>query len=374
MNGDTDVMRLVSWNVDGQDRSRSGLADFEARLRRSPASSPTSSPSQGIARRLSDASGETRSPTPSSRRKSAPPASLSAWRRPKVKAYSPDDPAAYRHRKEPLKLLSWNVNGRTGEGQVEQLAAVLDREPDIVALQEVTSRSHPLWLEGLLEAGFPCSAALICSPSPMRMLRFGAGTAIFSPQGTPFAQLPGLSFDDSEEAAVAFPEKYLAGSVSIERQVIDVHTAHLPPGSTRGVIKVHAFEAIRRRIDADRRHPRVLCGDFNTPREETDTNVITWAGTRSGAPARRWEAAERGILANDELPDVYRQLREAGSAFPASHYTRDISRRYDHVYASIELQALGCEYLSDSLGQGLSDHAPVEASFADFSKLPGAAG
>jgi len=46
---------------------------------------------------------------------------------------------------------------------------------------------------------------------------------------------------------------------------VDVHNAHLPPGATRGVIKVHAFEAIRRRLEASVAHPTVLCGDFNSP-------------------------------------------------------------------------------------------------------------
>ncbi len=40
-----------------------------------------------------------------------------------------------------------------------------------------------------------------------------------------------------------------------------------PHGSGRGVIKMHAFEAIRRRVDADAKYgiPTVLCGDFNAP-------------------------------------------------------------------------------------------------------------
>jgi hypothetical protein len=49
------------------------------------------------------------------------------WRRTKINACSSDDPAAHRHRTKPLKLLSWNVNGRTGEHQLGQLAAVLAR-------------------------------------------------------------------------------------------------------------------------------------------------------------------------------------------------------------------------------------------------------
>jgi endonuclease/exonuclease/phosphatase family metal-dependent hydrolase len=41
----------------------------------------------------------------------------------------------------------------------------------------------------------------------------------------------------------------------------------------------------------------------------------------------------------------------------------NLSRRYDHVYASPELKSVQSRYLTDWLREGLSDHAAVEAEF-----------
>jgi hypothetical protein len=83
----------------------------------------------------------------------------------------------------------------------------------------------------------------------------------------PIAQLAGLSFEEPDEALYAFPEKYVAGRVAVDGAEVEIHNAHLPPGESRWEIKLHHFEAIRRRADRDTRGPRVLCGDFNGPVE-----------------------------------------------------------------------------------------------------------
>ena len=119
---------------------------------------------------------------------------------------------------------------------------------------------------------------------------------------------------------------------------LEVHNAHLPPGSTRGVIKPQAFEAIRRRTDQVTT-PHVLCGDFNTPQREDAVGVTTWAP--SGPDGPTWDAAERGVLENANLRDVYRERHEATEPYPVSHYTGMTPRRYDHIYASVELRRHG---------------------------------
>jgi exonuclease III len=52
-----------------------------------------------------------------------------------------------------LRLISWNVNGRYGAALGHQIAAVVGRRPDLVALQEVRAESLPTWLEGLARGG-----------------------------------------------------------------------------------------------------------------------------------------------------------------------------------------------------------------------------
>ena len=52
-----------------------------------------------------------------------------------------------------MRLVTWNVAGRVGR-QPEQAEALLGAGADVVALQEVTVRTEPLWRESLAAAGF----------------------------------------------------------------------------------------------------------------------------------------------------------------------------------------------------------------------------
>lgn len=262
-----------------------------------------------------------------------------------------------------MRVVTWNVNGRVRDAAARQLAAILERPPNVLALQEVTLSSYPTWCEGLMRAGFSVASTvdLIRLPypevdPPIRRMYFNLTAATH-----PLVMLPGLSFEDRERARFAFPEKYLAVRVALHGQAIEVHNAHLPPGSTRGIVKIEAFEAIRRRIDAAANRPRILCGDFNTPQAEDDATVTTWADAHP-AFRERWDAAERDILEHPELRDTYRASRGGGERFPASHFTRGTARRYDHVFASAELltTSKAVKYRRDWLDAGLSDHAAME--------------
>jgi len=202
-----------------------------------------------------------------------------------------------------------------------QVAAVLGRSPDVIALQELTLASYPQWCDALLGEGFSVASTidLVRAPypttrPPIRRRYFNAIAA----RGA-VAPLPGLDFTDPEQARVAFPEKYLAARVVIDATGLELHNAHLPPGSTRGVIKPQAFSAIRRRTDAVS-GPIVLCGDFNTPQREDATSVTTWASSHP-ALCDEWDAAERSVLENPRLRDVYRELRDVDAPFAASHFT-----------------------------------------------------
>lgn len=286
-----------------------------------------------------------------------------------------------------IRVLSWNVTGRVDLAQERQLAAVLGREPTIIALQEVIVRSYRQWSCGLLEAGYSVLSSidfvsLSYPPPPYRHPPFprsaGRGGQIkrkyfnLLASRHPIAALPGLVFQDHDEAALAFPEKYLAARVHDRSTglAVDIHNAHLPPGVSRGLIKVHAFEAIRRRVDLSAGNPTVLCGDFNAPLTEDEDGPVVTQGTDWSAPIpARWCDAETSVIANPSMRDVYRDVRAAGSPFPASHFTAGTPRRYAYVFASPELQTDSCAYElgwfeRDRDGSRLSDHAAVRADLS----------
>ncbi len=158
---------------------------------------------------------------------------------------------------------------------------------------------------------------------------------------------------------------------------IELHNVHIPDGSTYELGKIETFEGVFKRLacPADATRPRILCGDFNTPREELlDGRIVTWGQIKDengsiawdlrvmGDPeyAKRWDRGERLILDTlqlYDLSDVYRRLHGYGVT-----ETSWRNRRYDHIYASEPLNARTCEYLR-ALDE-LSDHRPVMAHFA----------
>ena len=262
-----------------------------------------------------------------------------------------------------MRVISWNVNGRVGNACTAQVEAVLGREPDVVALQELTVVSYPQWCDVLLCEGFSIASSIELARLPYPLVEPPIQRRYFNAiaSRSPIAALAGLSFEDPEQARVAFPEKYVAARVALDDSSlqVEIHNAHLPPGSTRGVIKPQAFSAIRRRTD-DVGRALVLCGDFNTPQQEDTTCATTWAPSHPELD-KAWDLAERGVLENPRLRDVYRERHRAGSPFPASHYTGKTARRYDHIYASAHLHATACIYHEAWLHERLSDHAAVEA-------------
>jgi len=271
-----------------------------------------------------------------------------------------------------MRLLSWNVAAREGKLS-QQLARVLEEQPDVIALQEVSSGTHKRWEQGLTEAGYAVLAtdallALHYPPPPYPFRQRTPKQIVrtkfnLTASRLPVEPLAGLSFPDSEEERFAYLEKYLAAQVVEQGVAVEVHNAHAPPGSSRGIVKPQAFRAIRRRVDQRPDKPQVLCGDFNTPISEDDDDVVP-AGRRHPGLQPEWGEAERSVLSNPRLVDAYRKTRERGSPFAVSHRTRSRDCRYDHIYVTEHFSVTSCEYLTDWLDEKLSDHAPVVATLA----------
>ena len=79
-----------------------------------------------------------------------------------------------------MRLVSWNLAGRIRR-QPEQAEVVLALEPDVVALQEVTVNSLPLWREALAEAGLTHSVTPLDDARPPKPRRLAVLTASRTP-------------------------------------------------------------------------------------------------------------------------------------------------------------------------------------------------
>ena len=261
-----------------------------------------------------------------------------------------------------LRVLTWNTAGR--KKRLDEQVAYLDGlGADIVCLQEVTGSTAPRLAEGLNAAGLVHVVHTVGADHPRQGPRkYGLLVA---------ARRPLTRLELSE---VVWPERLLA----VTHEKCTVLTTHIPPGSTNGWTKIDMLEAVFQNATSIS-GPRIVCGDFNCPREETATGqVITW-GTRirkdGSAVIRRgherWEAGERGAI--EGLPaagllDVPRHLH--GPAAPMYSYY-DIrkgrvtsSRRYDHLFASPSLNPVKATYDDAPRADGLSDHSCLVVDFS----------
>ena len=260
-----------------------------------------------------------------------------------------------------VRLITWNVAGRS-KRLPEQAGAIAARKPDIVALQEITRRTRPLWDRAFELMGITHVAASLDSG-----LAGGAvGRRTFVMIGAR------LELEEAETPlAVPRPESALSVLAHASSGPLEVHCVHVP-NAANGWVKVETLQAVRRGLETPSRAPRALCGDLNTPRRELpDGTTISFARDSRGRlrPDRgdEWDAAELGIVPGlRELGyrDAFRTCH--GYAARSASWTwrtiagHDGGWRLDHTFLSAELVPLACQYHHQWRERGLSDHSALE--------------
>jgi exonuclease III len=262
-----------------------------------------------------------------------------------------------------LRLITWNVARRVS-GLAEQARALAAREPDVVALQEITRRTHPLW----------CRAFELLGLTYVRASALGTGTrtVVMIASRYPLE-------DVADPLPVPRPESALSVVLRSASGPLEIHCAHVP-NAANGWVKVETLQALRRGLGSPAAAPRVLCGDLNTPRRELpDGRTISFArDSRARLRPERgeeWDAAELGVvpgLRDLGFHDAYRTLHGYASPSPSWTWKRIAGHnggwRLDHVFVSQELAPLACDYHHDWREQGLSDHSALET---DLERRPG---
>jgi exonuclease III len=263
-------------------------------------------------------------------------------------------------------VITWNVARRVTR-LAEQAAALAERAPDVVALQEVTTRTLPLWREALRAHGL----AHVLASEPTRARGTRVLLAARAP-ATPVEPLP-----------VPWGETALGAEVG----GVTVHTVHVP-NAANGWVKIRTLEAVRAGLAAGA-GPRVLSGDLNTPRRELpDGTVLSFARDTRGRlrPERgdEWDAGELGVvpgLRDLGFADAFRAVHGyerkepswvyfrrpegaghgQGVARRATQAHRSSGWRLDHLFASAELETTASRYHHEWRDAGLSDHSALEA-------------
>ena len=268
-----------------------------------------------------------------------------------------------------MRLLTWNVAGRVSR-QPEQAQVVAATAPDVVALQEVTARTLPLWRAALAQAGLTaCETGLDEMGSGANRKVLGVLTAA---RGE-LVRLPA-------PADVPWPERVLCCRAQVPAAgAVEVVNVHSPIAPAPGLAKVRTHEAVAAYLAGAPRAPRVLCGDLNTPRRELpDGDVLTFAHTSVGRlrPERgpRWDQAERALvhgLRERGWVDAFRALhgyaqREASWTFAGDKG----GWRLDHVLA-LGLRPVAAAYAHEWRRAGLSDHSALVVDLAPEAQAPG---
>ena len=261
-----------------------------------------------------------------------------------------------------MRLLTWNVAGRVSR-QPEQAQVVAATGADVVALQEVTARTLPLWRAALAEAGLTaCRTGLDGAGD-------GAGRKVLGVLTAAREPLRRLS----APAALPWPERVLCCRAG-EVEIVNVHS---PIAPAPALAKVRTHEAVAAYLAAAAPGPRVLCGDLNTPRRELpDGDVLTFAHTSAGRlrPDRgpRWDAAERALVhdlrTRHGWVDAFRALHGYAQREASWTFAQDKGGwRLDHVLAT-GLRPVAAAYAHDWRRAGLSDHS---ALVVDLEPEPG---
>jgi exonuclease III len=266
-----------------------------------------------------------------------------------------------------VRLVSWNVAGRVRR-QPEQAEVVAAIAADVVALQEVTARTLPLWRASLAGAGFPhVSCALDEPPEASGRRLLGVLTAAREPLET----LPG--------PPVPWPERVLCRRTA----GVEVLNLHSPIAPAPELAKIRTHEAVAAHLAALPPAPRILCGDLNTPRRElAGGEVLTFAYDSAARlrPERgeRWDAAERALVhdlrARHGWTDAYRSLHGYGDRSASWTFKDDRGGwRLDHVLV-LGLDVVACAYAHEWRRAGLSDHSAMVADLAPAGSTSTAAG
>jgi exonuclease III len=251
-----------------------------------------------------------------------------------------------------MLLVCWNVAGRRNR-LADQATRVLELEPDLVCLQEVTRVTAASWAERLADAGLHAAMA------PLPAARDGSRplgvltAARRTPEVVPLAEVP-------------WPERVL----SVRAGAIEVVNVHSPISPKPGLAKVLTHEAVFRHVVAGS-GPCLVLGDLNTPRREhPDGSVWTFARDRYGRlraeRGERWDAAESALIRGLEghgFRDVFRALNGFDAKEPSWEWPRwGGGYRLDHLIASAEVEVTTCSYRHDWRREDkLSDHSALVA-------------
>lgn len=262
------------------------------------------------------------------------------------------------------RIVTWNVARRSSR-LAEQAAALAGREPDLVALQEVTARTLPLWRAALATIGLPHVLASLDTADPRRAPASRRVTGVLIASRRPLRRV-------DTTLTVPWPETALVRAAETDAGDVELHVRPRPQrGERRG-------EGAHFRGDPPRAEGRSAGRPRRVPRAQHPASRAAGrhravvrprharaAATRAGPGG---DAAELGVvpgLRDLGYHDAFRSLHGYAAREPSSTWQRISGHgggwRLDHLFTSPQLRATACRYHHEWRDAGLSDHSALEA-------------
>lgn len=243
-----------------------------------------------------------------------------------------------------ITLASWNTNFR--RDTAGQVAATLAHHPDIVVFQEVRAAAFPELARRLAEAELTYFATSSSSVLGHRMSRYVSVASRFP-------------FCDAAPVDGPAPETSVCLEIESPDGAFELVGVYVPSIARRDGVKVPTQHAMNARMAHAATRPHIICGDFNSPKAESEDGVTLFF-----KPSRPIEYAGEHALMDGlfeyGLRDAFRDAN--GHADPApSWFWKNRGRtggyRLDHIFVSPHFQVHRCWYDHAVREQGLSDHS-----------------
>jgi exonuclease III len=243
-----------------------------------------------------------------------------------------------------MRLVSWNVQGTANPTKIgNQVAAVLQRQPDVIAFQDISGRGAAVYLRELAAGGLANGLASIGADSVRPPSTVGVFRGVLIASRWPIAGLV-------EGCRLPLPERGLAVTLATPFGPLAVYTVYVPNpfGRTKAETDVRragqvaVLEMLYAQLIRPRKTHRIVCGDFNV----TDLGRF-------------------GQLQDVDLHEVHGLLRPDAHAEVSFHGPGlRFAYRLDYVLASSTLRPVESQFLHQFGRHLLSDHSPQEVTFA----------
>lgn len=256
---------------------------------------------------------------------------------------------------KPIKLISWNTAGRLRKLN-DQLNFLLNKDYDIICLQEVIYSTNSIFKEELTKNGFN-----VISNLPKECVKTGKRKYnLIIASKCPVNQC-------SATFKVDWKEKYLESELMINGRSIKLLNIHIPPGSGNKWKKIQTIQEAFENIKNFSSDYKIICGDWNTPQSEDKNGEITTWGEKPGRGGKgsNWDIGERLLLQEVNkygLIDCFRSLNgyhQEEFSWVAKSGKKPVGRRYDHIYLTSNLNPKKCYYEHSLRMNNLSDHSGI---------------